>query len=302
MYVIICVCILCYRYFQLSPKIILQFERYLTILKAAMAEKAEFHDIVWSNSESFLKNVKLLSENLRNASKKRNDFKNLLSEFQDEIKSAEKTYLLSMDRVIVEQVFASLMDNLLENWEAEIEKQKTMSKRVREILLRWGCFSEYYVERAELLCDFDGNNGMRRSCVMLALFVGAIVPMVSSIPFLFALVEDGKDPSKDGLVLSSVWLALILSCLTVSNLHAVNLAFANIPLGGHTLSACVVTSAAIFFLSFSLRNLAGVLVPFESFFVGTLSFIFCDIVFGMVKFIPVKDKQMGQIKRWAIGE
>ena len=116
--------------------------------------------------------------------------------------------MISIDKTLVEQVFASLMDKLLENWEAEIEKQKSMSKRAREILLRWGCFSEDYVERAELLCDIERKDGKRRSWFLLIFDVGVVAPLISVIPFLFALEKDGTaDPSKDGLMLSSVWVA-----------------------------------------------------------------------------------------------
>jgi hypothetical protein len=42
-------------------------------------------------------------------------------------------------------------------------------------------------------------------------------------------------------------------------------------------------------------------VPFESLFCPPLSLIATDILFGMIKFIPVKDKRTGQVKRWSIG-
>ena len=51
----------------------------------------------------------------------------------------------------------NLINQFTNDWKGEVEKQKTMSKRAREILLRWGCFSEDYVERAELLCDKDDD-------------------------------------------------------------------------------------------------------------------------------------------------
>ena len=158
-----------------------------------------------------------------------------------------------------------LVNQFTDDWKGEVEKQKTMSKRAREILLRWGCFSEDYVERAELLCDI-GNDGKRKSWMVLSLLVGVVAPMVAVVPFLFALEKDGEDPSRDGLMVSSVWMGCVLSgtfkrffcvyvcvsidslnthkCLlcsveTVLVLHAMNLAFAKIPIGGHTVCACV---------------------------------------------------------------
>ena len=63
------------------------------------------------------------------------------------------------------------------------------------------------MERAELLCDAEGNNGERRSWLVLSLLVGLVAPMLTVLPFLFALEKNGEDdPSRDGLVVSSVWL------------------------------------------------------------------------------------------------
>jgi len=83
--------------------------------------------------------------------------------------------------------------------------------------------------------------------------------------------------------------------------HATNLAFAKIPMGGHTVCACVAASVVAVCLSVSLRSIIETIIPFEVMFVGILSLILCDILFGMIKFIPVKDERTGQTKRWAIG-
>ena len=61
------------------------------------------------------------------------------------------------------------------------------------------------MERAELLCDFDGRKD-RRSWVLLSVLIGVIAPMIAVLPFMLALEESGKDPSRDGLAVSSVWL------------------------------------------------------------------------------------------------
>ena len=84
-------------------------------------------------------------------------------------------------------------------------------------------------------------------------------------------------------------------------LHAINLAFAKIPLGVHTIWACLATSAVLFVLSFLLRLGVSTILPFEVPIVGVLTMIVSDILYGMIKFIPVKDKRTGQTKRWAIG-
>ena len=80
-----------------------------------------------------------------------------------------------------------------------------------------------------------------------------------------------------------------------------NLAFAKIPIGGHTVCACVAASAVCVLISILMRSSVNTIVPFEALFIGILSFIATDILYAMIKFIPVKNKQTGQYKRWAIG-
>ena len=89
--------------------------------------------------------------------------------------------------------------------------------------------------------------------------------------------------------------------LAVLILHALNHAFAKIPIGVHTMWACLACSIVCVLLSFILRRVVSSIVPFEAIFVGILSFVCTDVLFGMIKFIPVKDERTGQTKRWAIG-
>ena len=84
-------------------------------------------------------------------------------------------------------------------------------------------------------------------------------------------------------------------------LHTMNLAFAKIPIGGHTVCACVVMSVVCVLISILMRSSVNTIVPFEVLFVAILGMIAMDILFGMIKFIPVKDKRTGQVKRWSIG-
>ena len=87
----------------------------------------------------------------------------------------------------------------------------------------------------------------------------------------------------------------------VLTLHATNLAFAKIPIGVHIIWACLAISLVTLMLSFLLRLGISTVVPFEAIVVGILGLFVVDIVYGMIKFIPVKNKITGQTKRWAIG-
>ena len=93
----------------------------------------------------------------------------------------------------------------------------------------------------------------------------------------------------------------ICSTVAVLLLHAMNLAFAKIPIGGHTVCACVAVSAVCVLISIFMRSSVNTIVPFEVLFVANLTLIAMDILYGMIKFIPVKNKRTGQVKRWSIG-
>ena len=84
-------------------------------------------------------------------------------------------------------------------------------------------------------------------------------------------------------------------------LHALNLAFAKIPIGVHTVWACLAASFVAIMISILLRLGVSTILPFEAIILGILSFIVSDIVYGMIKFIPVKDKRTAKTKKWAIG-
>jgi len=65
--------------------------------------------------------------------------------------------------------------------------------------------------------------------------------------------------------------------------------------------ASVAGSVVSVLISILMRSSANTIVPFEAMFVAILSLIVMDILFGMIKFIPVKDKRTGQLKTWSIG-
>ena len=184
-------------------------ERITIAVKAAAADKSQFDDIVVSNSEKLRTQIFVWTEQLRKAARKQKTepraLRDLLEDFNKELKS--KQFSFSSDESVVRELMTKLINQFADDWKGEVEKQISMSKRAREILLRWGCFSEDYVERAELLCDSGVTN--RRSWVLLSVLIGVIAPMIAILPFMLALEGDGEDPSRDGLIMSSVWLACI---------------------------------------------------------------------------------------------
>ena len=97
--------------------------------------------------------------------------------------------------------------------------------------------------------------------------------------------------------LTYVLFSSYYSIITILVMHAMNLAFAKIPIGAHSMCACVATSAIGVLISILLRSSLKTIVPFEAMFISIIGQIAGDILFGMIKFIPVKDKRTGQVKR-----
>ena len=72
---------------------------------------------------------------------------------------------------------------------------------------------------------------------------------------------------------NSHWFFLFNSFLAVILLHAMNLTFAKIPIGGHTVCACVAASAVAVVISFLMRSSVNTIVPFEALFIGIHRFL-----------------------------
>ena len=297
-------------------------EHIAVAIKAAAADKSQFDDIVLSNSEKLRTKIFVWSDQIRYAAQKQKSLCNLMDEFKSKLETKQFTSQSSF--IVAQNLMYELVQQTEGDWDREVEKQTSMSKRAREILLRWGCFSEGYVERAELLFDSKEVGTRKRSWVLLSVILGMIAPMVTILPYSWSLEGVGEDPSRDKVLLSSVWLGRIegyvkysvctsrfsLSFFLCSSLyrslsaillHAINLAFAKIPIGSHTICACVALSVVCVSQSLLLRAAVTTIMPFEALFVAMLGVIVSHLLYAMIKFIPVKDKRTGQTKRWAIG-
>ena len=129
------------------------------------------------------------------------------------------------------RIMYDVVDRFKTNWEEEAKRQNDMAKRARDFA-EMGFVLGGICGEAELLCDFEGNNG-KASWVLLSLLVGVVAPMLSVLPVVFALENKDEDPSRDQLVASSVWIGT-QGFAAIFLLHPLNRAFAKI-LGSHTL-------------------------------------------------------------------
>ena len=65
--------------------------------------------------------------------------------------------------------------------------------------------------------------------------------------------------------------------------------------------AMVAVGSLYFLMSILLRQIITTILPFEVVILVFIVMPLIDILFGMLKFIPVKNERTGQVKRWAIG-
>ena len=186
-------------------------ERITVAIRMAAARPEMFDEVVTSNNPDLVRQILMWSEELRTSAKKEKKHPGSISKqlkrFRDVLATMKFTF--PDNDKLVDEIMTDLVKQFEENWKEETRRQKDMAKRAREILLRWGCFSEEYVERAELLCDSKHRTTARRSWIMLSVLVGIVAPMITILPYMFALEGDGEDPSMDGLIVSSVWLGCI---------------------------------------------------------------------------------------------
>ena len=234
-------------------------ERITIAIKAAAAEQSQFDDIVVSNSKKLRIQIYKWSERLRDAaSKQKNEpraLSDLLNHFDDVLKT--KLFSFSSDEDVVRGLMKKLVNQFANDWKGEVEKQKSMGKRAREILLRWGCFSEDYVERAGFL--ESGDRTLNWSQTMLRLVcIGMVAPLLAMLLFTF---EVTTDPSEDEFI-RSLWFGLVTALVPVLFGAPFRNEFAQIPYGKHNV-LCILALAvdhALVSCTFMCLNVSLLLV------------------------------------------
>ena len=267
-------------------------ERITIAIKVATVNKSDFDDIVVSNSEKLRRQIYKWSEQLRDAASKQKSepraLSNLLNHFDDELKN--KRFSFSCDEEVVRGLMKKLVNQFVNDWKGESEKQKSMGKRAREILLRWGEFSEKYVESAGFLKKkresvFDVARTLIR---MLSLL---ICPLLSLYLFCF---DYSSDPNEDVLG-GSIFLGLGM-CVVSSCVHSpLRLEFLGYGVGFHTLLDITQAFVQCFCFSYALRLVFGIsIVPLEFLVVCILSILIGNkIIFGP-KWIPWTDPRTNE--------
>jgi len=112
------------------------------------------------------------------------------------------------DRELVNEIMTDLVTEFNENWDEEAKRQNDMAKRARELLLRWGEFSEEYVERAGFLKK-DKESWSETYQTLMRMVVLVVIPAFSIYLFCFDMVEN---PTDNTSLLGSIFVVCFSFC------------------------------------------------------------------------------------------
>ena len=142
--------------------------------------------------------------------------RHLLSSFEEELTTKQFTNVSS--GYIARDLMSKLVEIFAENWSGEVERQTSMSLRAREILLRWGEFSESYVKEARLLKQENEERGWMWWSLGKLVGLSVLGPMLAVLPFVFKVTDN----CVDSLLGHSVWVGGTFLFFVFSLVHLLN--------------------------------------------------------------------------------
>jgi hypothetical protein len=295
-------------------------ERITIAVKVATAGGHRFDEIVWSNNENLRTIIYTWARTLHVAAK-RDEIGKALEEFKTEL--TKKRFTRPDDTKLVGELVESLVDKFATRWKEETERQQSMSARAREILLRWGEFSNEYVKEARLLKQEDEESGWMWSSFGKLLVLSIVGMLIPTIPFVLKIT----DACVDSLIGHSIWYGgknrfitlshsniygsltvimlqhfqtVIVSIIATLGSAFLNFTYLSVPFGWHTvrfnlymgiLNACLVF---LFRLASSNR-----VPPFLSMYVPITCKLFCSY-FYKIPFFKHRDERDNRIERYGI--
>jgi hypothetical protein len=154
---------------------------------------------LWSNNEDLRTTIYTWARVLL-AAAKRDQIGNALEEYKSEL--TKKRFTRPDDTKLVGELVESLVDKFATRWKEETERQQSMSTRAREILLRWGEFSNEYVKEARLLKQREEEDGWMWRSFGKIVGLSVFGPLIAVVPFVFKVTDD----CVDSLIGHSIWL------------------------------------------------------------------------------------------------
>ena len=119
-------------------------ERITVAIRMAAAKEEMFDDVVMTNEETLYLRIRKWSIALRFSASAKNREQGTtigvkLDAFEAVLKSMKFT--VPSDTTLVKEIMHNVVNRFKTNWNDETKRQKDMSRRAREILLRWGAFT-----------------------------------------------------------------------------------------------------------------------------------------------------------------
>ena len=197
-------------------------ERVTIAVKLAMAGEHQFDEILWSNSEEVRSQILTWTHRLLKAAKD-SEIRMVLYGFKMQLDN--KKFTRDNDRKLVEELVQNLVSKFSTNWTQETKRQKSMSTRVCDILLRWGEFSTKFVKESYIVKqDVEEPHWMWRSVGILFCLCVA-VPILACIPVTLTRPDD----CIDGFFAYIMWLSLVSNIGQISALPSNARFFVGVP-------------------------------------------------------------------------
>eukprot|EP00940_MAST-03C_sp_MAST-3C-sp2_P002698 g2698.t1 len=277
-------------------------ERVTTAVKAASAGKEAFDAIVLSNSCELSDQIYRYSDLLRRSVRRKTkgeSLKKTLATFEGELSTKSFTY--DSDRASVQELMSRLVRKFSSNWDSEMSKQRSMSKRTKEILMRWGSFSPQYVSRAGLERDSAASAGERVSFFIggsIALLAAALTP---ALIYALPIVPDPGDVDREATWWKpSLLLGLSMTFALSAFIHISNHEFASIPFGTHTLLGLALQCFVFFAVWQTMFLATDTIVPLGFVLTTVVSIGISELIFS-VKFIPRRNPITKIVQYWNLG-
>ena len=281
----------------------LLLERVTIAIKAAAARKEDFDEIVLSDSPSVRKEIYVMCDRLREAAKKSKNrhskhiLKEELAHFENLLE--QKKFSFASDKAVVKTLMDKLITRFSENWESESKKQRSMSKRVHEILLRWGAFSPKYIHECGFLSQKTRSDDLAETWRYLV-FVIIVCPALVAPLFAFDVSDEPSILSSNSWKVA-LWTGSLQHIEAVALNCAMSLSLANIsPEFENLLISCGVSIPLHVLFIMMMYYMFGTLPPYTTLFDAVFYLTVLDRLFSL-KIIPVRDEHTGHVKRWNLG-
>lgn len=158
-------------------------------------------------------------------------------------KLRQKRFSMPSDSVMVIEMMEGLIERFAKDWNKEREKQRTMLKRARQMLLNWGSFSDNYIARAGFLAESWTLSASEWIADVVRVLTTTFVPFSLPLALLSISLADPPTACKSTVVDCAQYAVVMAFVVLLQALPPVicNREFAGIPTGLHTARLCLVT-------------------------------------------------------------